>query len=80
MPALEENHEDSAELMYAVFARLGDERLKALALVGIAASRLSAAFGRDDETGPALVSSARDLLGQISPFHVANRTSCLTGW
>jgi hypothetical protein len=77
MTPLAENYENFAELRSAVFVRLGDERLKALALIGTAAARLSSGFDRDEETASTLIASAKGVLGQISPFHVADRDQLL---
>jgi hypothetical protein len=77
LPPLDESYEDYGALVAAVFARLPDERLRALVRVGIAAARISAANDDKDETRVTLIASARSVLGQISPFHVADPDTLL---
>lgn len=67
---LDESYEQFGDLVSGVFIRIGDERLKALALIGIAASRLATVEDGRDDTNAQLFASARALLGQISPYHL----------
>ncbi len=77
LPPLDESYEEYGALVAAVYARLPDERLRALVRVGIATVRISTANDRKDETRATLIASARDVLGQISPFHVADPDALL---
>jgi len=69
---LDDHYEQFGDLAGGVFMRLGDERLKALALIGMTASRLTMASESADDRNVELIRSARGLLGQVSPYHVTD--------
>lgn len=70
-------YESFGDLFSAALARLPEERLKALALIGVATARLSSTVNSEGGQNEALVTSARAVLARISPIHVADTDELL---